>query len=511
MILTINSLLLHLAPLNRRNQQPSANPPQQQPPANAPQGQESRRNSGGSAGGNPPVRQDNAPNADEYTTFTIQEYPILGDYVLTSPECTSFAQFLATTQPYLLHNIDFLFRSIPDNTQNLQWDRIVPSLLERILGNANYIDSVLMTSRREDGTIEEPSLRVILNKLICLVIIAKYGIFTERDDAAYILHHSYLKLRICYIQVLGMNIPPGDLQLYINHHQQNNLRTTITQDAFVAEEDARKRTVYCGADARLFGLMFNVAVGSNYRQTIDIDTLVAPPPGILPVLPMMSARDGFATRLNQRLRVNHVYPYVSIPSVKIYPDGRMEENRQGYPQNPRIAQQLANPADMLMDEEDVRIVDLLDDEDDDPELTVIDYRTVKPTPFYSHDRTARRFRHLSPERTALNRYVEFGTIWHQQNNGPSAIVKVMRKNHADVLKKHKQHVYGSYPPNFNISQVKPKLRKHHEFTLKGHKGLAILDHFPKSLSDCHQYACMEGVPASTADPLVSSICNAIQP
>jgi hypothetical protein len=104
----------------------------------------------------------------------------------------------------------------------------------------------------------------------------------------------------------------------------------------------------------------------------------------------------------------------------------MVENPQGYPVNPRRAQQLANPADMLMDDEDVRIVDLLDDEDNNPHLTVIDYHTsVKPDPNYSHDRTARRFRNLALKGTALNRYVKFGTIWHQQNYGSSEIVKVM--------------------------------------------------------------------------------------
>jgi hypothetical protein len=44
-----------------------------------------------------------------------------------------------------------------------------------------------------------------------------------------------------------------------------------------------------------------------------------------------------------------------------------------------------------MDDEDVRIVDLLDDEDNSPDLTVIDYRTVKPDPKFRHDRTARGF------------------------------------------------------------------------------------------------------------------------
>jgi hypothetical protein len=65
---------------------------------------------------------------------------------------------------------------------------------------------------------------------------------------------------------------------------------------------------------------------------------------------------------------------------------------------------------MLMDDEDVRIVDLLDDEDNDPDLTVIDYCTVKPDPNYRHDRTARRFRNLAPEGTALD--------YHQRSARP---------------------------------------------------------------------------------------------
>jgi hypothetical protein len=66
-----------------------------------------------------------------------------------------------------------MFQSIPDNTRNLEWEQVVPSLLGTILGNANYnyIDSVLVSTNREDGTLEEPSLHVILNKLICLVVI----------------------------------------------------------------------------------------------------------------------------------------------------------------------------------------------------------------------------------------------------------------------------------------------------------------------------------------------------
>jgi hypothetical protein len=64
-------------------------------------------------------------------------------------------------------------------------------------------------------------LRVILNKLICLVVIAKYGILSERDDAAYILNQTYIKLRILYMRVLGMNIPPGDQQTYVAHHDRN--------------------------------------------------------------------------------------------------------------------------------------------------------------------------------------------------------------------------------------------------------------------------------------------------
>jgi hypothetical protein len=42
----------------------------------------------------------------------------------------------------------------------------------------------------------------------------------------------------------------------------------------------------------------------------------------------------------------------------------------------------------------------------------------------------------------------------------------------------------------------------HEFALRGKKGLGIYDHFPKTLSDCHEFGCMEVVPANTADPLV---------
>jgi hypothetical protein len=42
-------------------------------------------------------------------TFTLEEYPNLSHYEVTPDECVSFAQFLVTTQPYLLHNIDFMF------------------------------------------------------------------------------------------------------------------------------------------------------------------------------------------------------------------------------------------------------------------------------------------------------------------------------------------------------------------------------------------------------------------
>jgi hypothetical protein len=64
-----------------------------------------------------------------------------------------------------------------------------------------------------------------------------------------------------------MNIPPGDQQTYVAHHY-SNLRRSVAQETFVKEEDARKRTVYCGDDGRLYGVVFNVAVGQNYRQSI---------------------------------------------------------------------------------------------------------------------------------------------------------------------------------------------------------------------------------------------------
>jgi hypothetical protein len=140
-----------------------------------------------------------------------------------------------------------------------------------------------------------------------------------------------------------MNIPPGDQQTYVAHHHDSNLRRSIAQETFVKKEDVRKQTVYCGDDGRLCGVVFNVAVGQNYRQSIRIEDLIAPPTGILPTLQVLHALDGFAQRSQQQLRVNHVYPYVAIPSVHIYPNGRMVENPQGYPVNPRRAQQLANP------------------------------------------------------------------------------------------------------------------------------------------------------------------------
>jgi hypothetical protein len=137
-LLTLISLLLHSAPSNRRNEEQHSNPPQQQPPAPAREGR-SNSNRGNSAGGNPPLPPDSQRNTEshEYTTFTLQEYPHLSHYEVTPGECVSFARFLATTQPYLLHKIDFMFQSIPDNTRNLEWEQVVSSLLGTILGNAN--------------------------------------------------------------------------------------------------------------------------------------------------------------------------------------------------------------------------------------------------------------------------------------------------------------------------------------------------------------------------------------
>jgi hypothetical protein len=100
------------------------------------------------------------------------------------------------------------------------------------------------------------------------------------------------------MRVLGMNIPPGDQQTYVADHD-SNLRRSIAQETFVKEEDARKRTVYCGDDGRLYGVVFNVAVGQNYRQSIRIEDLIAPPTGILPILQVLHACS------QQQLRVNN--------------------------------------------------------------------------------------------------------------------------------------------------------------------------------------------------------------
>jgi hypothetical protein len=62
-------------------------------------------------------------------------------------------------------------------------------------------------------------------------------------------------------------------------------------------------------------------------------------------------------------------------------------------------------------------------EDNDPDLTVINYHTVKPDPNYRHDCMARRFRNLAPKRTALDRYVEFGTIWQSDEEEPCRLIE----------------------------------------------------------------------------------------
>ena len=55
-----------------------------------------------------------------------------------------------------------------------------------------------------------------------------------------------------------------------------------------------------------------------YRH-IRIEDLIAPPTGILSTLQVLHVPDGFAQRSQRQLWVNHVYPYVAIPAVCIYP------------------------------------------------------------------------------------------------------------------------------------------------------------------------------------------------
>ena len=309
------------------------------------------------------------------------------EYIVTANELVAFAQFLATTQPYLLHNIDFLFRDIPHNSNRVEWERVVPSLLQTILGNANYIDSVLISLETDDGGIDQPSLRVILNKLICLVVMAKMGITTEHVDAAYILNNTYQKLRILYMQVLGMSIPPGGRQTYVDYHTNNtNLRRTMALPVFCNQEDAKKRTVYCGDDRALYGVVFNVAVSPNYRQRIAVADLVSPPQGVLPVLRIQNPPDEFNGRLRRPLRSNHVYSYVAIKSVLIYPDGRIVDNPDGYPDIIGRAQQAIDAGqdnEEKDDAEEPEIVDLLQEDDEEsvpPNVVIDDYQTAKPFP-----------------------------------------------------------------------------------------------------------------------------------
>jgi hypothetical protein len=87
---------------------------------------------------------------------------------------------------------------------------------------------------------------------------------------------------------------------------------------------------------------------------------------------------------------------------------------------------------------------------------------------------------------------------------------VENRSQQSELQKHMMTSYGCYPPMHKLAGLTPKEKRINEETIEGRDGLCVYDSFPTSVDICHEYGCMEGVPARTQEPLVCSLMDALR-
>ena len=442
-------------------------------------------------------------------------------YEIDDDALNQLTNFLANFNTFQLNEIMY---AIDPRMTNAQYENLLCQGIPDILGQATLIDSVL-ASHASDAELSqgEASLREILNKLFCLCIICRNG--DPNDPRVKEVRHMWFNyataIQSLYLRNLIREVPFDDLSLYRASYHRSEERRHMSYHDYAMAKHREKVQYYIGNDAILYALIFRLnQVPPDYTCPISVGDLISPPTSQLEVVQPLNAA-GYVSNpaiRQQPLPIGHINRNLEVRSVKIFADGTVVPNPDGYPDIPPTDND-SSSSDSSSDSDDVQIVGGRaapqrrrtnrggSDNQDRPqgrannaevEVHIYDYETAKPLP---HQGRNIRLRFFDLPTTPIQRYAELGVVWINQKSRSHDVVIVLNRNQAEILKKFKLCVYGIYSPSKERSEhwgkLKPYLQNEHNFAKHGNPGIGLYDHFPWHMRQCHEYGCMEDVPAAT--------------
>lgn len=434
-------------------------------------------------------------------------------YLLSVPECIATAYYLSLCRPYELHDfIDAL------DWQNLSEDNFADLLrysLPKMLGDPNAIDSMLTSP----DDISQHRFRDIVNKLVCLCVIARCSRDPlRRNHAAQMLEEGITRIKVLYLRYVLHDIPGPDKQAYQLAYYRVGQGRSLTE--FMDAENRKKVKYYIGDDGPTYSDLFphdDSVIEDHYVCPVQLGDLVAPPPGRLHsiarvLLPGNPDADEIRRHRMYAIPAGHVYRHMPITSVKIRKNGTILPNPDGFPEIPSYedsdedgpparAQQSARPGRQA-----ARVQQRVNvHAGGEGNLICYDYESRKP-PGFRHDTVLDRFNWNLPLTADMKRYHTFGCYWHQPMMEHQFSYVKNRSQHTE-LGKHMIATYGIYPPKHKMDGLSPKKKRINEQSIMGKAGLCVYDDFPTCVDECYEYGCMEGVPARTQNNLVCFLMN----
>jgi hypothetical protein len=269
---------------------------------------------------------------------------------------------------------------------------------------------------------------------------------------------------------------------------------------------------YIGNDGETCALVFNDSTiqPEFYNCPVREGQLIDPPPGRLTplvavTLPGNPSAEEIARHRMYAIPGGHVYRHMPIRSVKIYRNGSIVANPDGFPDVPEEedSDEVPIAAGRRAHKGAVAVPGVAAQQQQQrPEaLTYFDYESRKP-PGYTNDSILERINWNLPLTPDFMRYSTFGTVWAQPKMESTGISYVETRNQQTDLHKHMTERYGLYPPKFKTTTLTPKEKRINERSVKGLEGVCVYDQFPTCADVCYSHGCMEGVAARTQDPLV---------
>lgn len=484
-------------------------------PANASNAARGNAPSTSSAKQKPPQCADAASDED-VTIFTIDESLNMLGYLESTSECTVIAFYLSLCRSFQLH--EFIAALDWENLSEPDFENLLIYSLPKMLGDPNAIDSML--SSEEDPTTHR--CRDIVNKLVCLCVIARRSQEPlRRNHARQMLEEALSHIKLLYLRYLRRDIPGSDRQAYtLAFYRIRSPDCSLNE--YIEREHLKKVQYYIGNDGHIYSLVFNdnSIMHDYYVCPVYVEDLIAPPPGRLaPIarvtLPGNPGAEEIRRHRMYAIPAGHVFRHMPIRSVKIFRNGTIEPNPDGYPEIPEDEDSDEQPARQAARAQQPagRAVNAQPPEAQlqgggNLNLTYFDYESRKP-PGCRNDTVWERYNWNLPLTPDFTRYHAFGTVWYQPKK-EHKLSYVENRSQQSELQKHMMTSYGCYPPMHKLAGLTPKEKRINEESIEGRDGLCVYDSFPTSVGICHEYGCMEGVPARTQEPLVCSLMDALR-